>query len=332
MARRRSDDAYSDPLTITVLTLPEAVRKRPGMYFGEIAEPSAKTRLLMQFACIAADAALTGRPVRLRIEVDQDRATISDDGPGLPIEDRNGRWWPELLMTEAFGCHHERHETWVAHLFCSPGIAPSNALCAWLELETKNRGLCYRQRFERGKATPPQIEAGEGEGLTFRFALDPEMFPDPTFDLDSVSAALAELAFLVPELTVFGHQPIELDAFTEAQLDLIRRAMAIDLHVLAPKLERVPLPEQKTKFDPIRSLGIALAAIDPSAFLRFRRSIPELLDHLRRGQLSSLESYRPIWERIALETDAHVLLSDLLAYGSCDDAAVEIDHQLEALL
>jgi hypothetical protein len=340
MARRR-ENAYYDPISIEVLESYEAIRRRPGLYLGEVQSTATKTRLLMHCVCVAADAAVRGRPVKLRVSLEEEGATIEDDGPGIPIEEDRGRWLPEKLMSLICGCAGMRHVEWIEPIFCVPGIAVTTALSRTLELDTWNRGRSYHQRFDRGRPTPPRIGSNSEHGLRIRFALDPVIFHDATLDADDVKRAVTELAFLVPELEVqLDHrgqrtslERIDLPPLTPDQTNLSLRALAIDLDVLRLELGETPIPNDSP--DPtlaIRRVAVALTALDRDASTAFRQNAARMLQHVAGGRITSLAPYRELWERLVAETSERVMLADLLACGSPEDAAVEIDLRLDALL
>ena len=78
------------------------------------------------------------------------------------------------------------------------GVSVVNALSEWLEVEIRRGGKRYHQRYERGiKATDLKvIGTADGTGTLVTFNPDPEVFTERTFNFDTLSARLRELAFL----------------------------------------------------------------------------------------------------------------------------------------
>ncbi|MBP3704233.1 MAG: type IIA DNA topoisomerase subunit B, partial [Clostridia bacterium] len=82
------------------------------------------------------------------------------------------------------------------------GASVVNALSTWLEVEVRQNGRLYRQRFERGNAVYDlqdlgPIENAEETGTTVRFKADPEIFRETTvYEFEVLEQRLREQAFL----------------------------------------------------------------------------------------------------------------------------------------
>jgi DNA gyrase/topoisomerase IV subunit B len=62
----------------------EEIRKRPGMYVGDVYEGSGILNMLFEIVGNAFDQYLAGRCRRVELRVDaDDTITVSDDGPGI---------------------------------------------------------------------------------------------------------------------------------------------------------------------------------------------------------------------------------------------------------
>src|SRR6516162_7348367 len=97
-------DEY-DPDQIEVLPGLEAVRRRPGMYVGEIESGIGLHSIVFAVVERAVDEALNGECRNIAITLHADGSvTVADDGCGIPPEpDRNGRPLLELMLTTLFG-------------------------------------------------------------------------------------------------------------------------------------------------------------------------------------------------------------------------------------
>jgi DNA gyrase subunit B len=84
------------------------------------------------------------------------------------------------------------------------GVSVVNALSEWLELEIRQRGAVWQQRYERGKPTAPLKAAGKTskQGTTITFKADPQIFETTEFSFDQIAQRLREQAFLNRGLTI----------------------------------------------------------------------------------------------------------------------------------
>jgi DNA gyrase subunit B len=78
------------------------------------------------------------------------------------------------------------------------GVSVVNALSEWLELEIKQNGKVYQQRYERGDPQAPLAETGTTTttGTKITFKPDFQIFEDREYSYDILSQRLRELAFL----------------------------------------------------------------------------------------------------------------------------------------
>jgi DNA gyrase subunit B len=73
-----------------------------------------------------------------------------------------------------------------------------NALSEWLEVTIKRQGKMHAQSYSRGLPTSEikAVGATADTGTTIKFKPDGEIFEDTTFDFDTLSGRLREIAFL----------------------------------------------------------------------------------------------------------------------------------------
>jgi DNA gyrase subunit B len=65
---------------------PEALRRRPGMYLGDVRSPSALQHLIDELLSNVVDLHLVSEATYAKISVEPDAIVVSDDGPGLPFD------------------------------------------------------------------------------------------------------------------------------------------------------------------------------------------------------------------------------------------------------
>jgi DNA gyrase subunit B len=129
--------------------------------------------------------------------------TVIDDGRGIPTGphpgDTEGRTAAEVALTELHaGGKFESKAYKISGGLHGVGVSVVNALSEWLEVEIKQNGQVFHQRFERGKPAGPLTVVGKtkGRGTKVTFKPDPEVFETTEFSYDVLSQRLRELAFL----------------------------------------------------------------------------------------------------------------------------------------
>lgn len=192
---------------VRVLETHELIRKRPGMYVGDVHDGSGLHHLLWELVGNALDEHLAGHASRIRVSIEGDLMEVEDDGRGMPVEMTHlGLPFLELSLTRL---HHgptlDGHQP---HVHVSPsgfglGLAVVNALAAELEVEVRRNGFAWRQRFERGVAVSPleRGERSERTGTRIRFRADRTIFHEPSFERSAIRERLQELAIWNPSLT-----------------------------------------------------------------------------------------------------------------------------------
>jgi DNA gyrase subunit B len=199
-------EVYSSE-SIVVLSALEAVRRRPGMYIGDVRDGSGLHHMLWEVVANALDEHIAGRAKRIRISIEGQLAEVEDDGRGFPIapHPKLGMPFVELALTQL----HMGRPTLDGHLphmhvgLMGVGIAVVNALSEELEIEVRRDGWSWHQRFARGVPLGP-LERGARTtrtGTRLRFRADASIFEESTFDRDVIRDRLQELAAFNPNLT-----------------------------------------------------------------------------------------------------------------------------------
>ncbi|MBI5212591.1 MAG: DNA gyrase subunit B, partial [Nitrospirae bacterium] len=110
-----------------------------------------------------------------------------------------GRTAAEIALTELHaGGKFESKAYKISGGLHGVGVSVVNALSEWLEVEIKQNGQVYQQRFERGKTMTPLTVVGKtkGKGTKVTFKPDSEIFEALEFHYDVLAQRLRELAFL----------------------------------------------------------------------------------------------------------------------------------------
>lgn len=190
-------------MSIKVLTFLEAVRKRPGMYVGELG-PFAINQLVDEVVSNAIDQFLRGAATRVSVDLGGDGwIEITDDGPGLPFDQRDTN--ESVSLATRYLTHHHISATADGaaphihlHARFGVGLCVVNALCSRFICRSWRSGVCWEQEFAEGEALSDarQIETGEGRGTTFRFLPDAKVLQALHADIGHVRASLWRAAHL----------------------------------------------------------------------------------------------------------------------------------------
>ncbi len=191
-----------DENSIQVLEGLEAVRKRPGMYIGSTGERGLH-HLVYEIVDNSIDEALAGYCDKILVELlDDGVIRVSDNGRGIPVGIHPQQGIPTVSVVFTIlhaGGKFGGNGYKVSGGLHGVGASVVNALSSWLEVEVKNGGHIYKQRYEFGNIkTELEIVGDTNEtGTTVTFKPDASIFTDTTrYDYDTLLLRLREQAFL----------------------------------------------------------------------------------------------------------------------------------------
>jgi DNA gyrase subunit B len=175
------------------------------MYIGSTGERGLH-HLIWEVVDNSVDEAMAGFATHVEVTLKDDGSVeVQDNGRGIPVEMHpSGRPTVQVVMTELHaGGKFDSQAYAVSGGLHGVGISVVNALSTRVVTEIRRDGHLWRQVFDH--SVPEKLEdvkKSRGTGTKQRFWADPEIFETTTYNFDTVSRRLQEMAFLNKGLTI----------------------------------------------------------------------------------------------------------------------------------
>jgi DNA gyrase subunit B len=181
------------------------IRKRPGMYVGDVHDGSGLHHMVSELLANALDQVLAQRCTRIDVILHADDSiSVRDDGPGISVSPHEPRTsWIERVLTTLHRTPTADGHSPHIHLAPAPiGLCAVVALSSTCVVEVRREAQTWRIELAQGRVATPLTLVGPADttGTSFRFKPDPTIFASVELDLELIARRVRELSSLVPGL------------------------------------------------------------------------------------------------------------------------------------
>ena len=199
--RRKAENNEYTAKDIQVLGGREAVRRRPGMYIGST-DQRGLHHLVYEIAYNSIDEAMAGCCDLITVTINKDNSvTVVDNGRGIPVDVHPTTKVSalETVMTVLHAGAKFGGKTYaVSGGLHGVGASVVNALSAWCRVDVSLNGKIYHQEYRQGVPQGEVRVTGKSDdiGTATTFLADEEIFSEISYDFNTLSERLREMAYL----------------------------------------------------------------------------------------------------------------------------------------
>jgi len=199
--RRKAENNEYTAKDIQVLGGREAVRRRPGMYIGST-DQRGLHHLVYEIAYNSIDEAMAGCCDLITVTINKDNSvTVVDNGRGIPVDVHPTTKVSalETVMTVLHAGAKFGGKTYaVSGGLHGVGASVVNALSAWCRVDVSLNGKIYHQEYRQGVPQGEVKVTGKSDdiGTATTFLADEEIFSEISYDFNTLSERLREMAYL----------------------------------------------------------------------------------------------------------------------------------------
>jgi len=177
------------------------------MYIGST-DQRGLHHLVCEIVYNSIDEAMAGCCTKIMVTIQEDGSVkVEDDGRGIPVDIHPATDISALetvLTVLHAGAKFGGKTYQVSGGLHGVGASVVNALSSWLQVNVRRDGKLYQQEYRQGIPQGEVKEVGEANdnGTTITFLADKEIFSKISYDFNTLSERLREMAYLNKELEI----------------------------------------------------------------------------------------------------------------------------------